>query len=217
MTDLLILAALLVDLRSDPSATGEAGRIAAESAYARLHGRRPPTVRTNSGALRRPGGAFVTVVKGGKVRGCWGSIHASAPDLASEIAAAAAKAMDTDYRHRPINLREWGEIRLIVSVVGPLQRLAPGEAADPMREGLFITSGSRGGVLLPGEARTPRYQREACLLKAGLGAQDAASSFRFETWTAEFDTAGRPSALPGGTEGAVPGGVPAARQGVAAR
>lgn len=195
MISLLSLAAallsggLLSDLRSDPIAGRDAGRIAAAAAHAQLSGRPRPAPETRSPALRRPGGAFVTAVRDGKVRGCWGSIGASTPDLAHEIAAAAAKAMYADYRHRPINRHEWGDLELVVSVVGPLHRLPRGQHPDPLHEGLFITNGSRGGVLLPGEARSARYQRAEVLKKAGLepGAPGAAA-YRFETWTTTIRT-----------------------------
>lgn len=190
----LLGGSLLSELRADPLAAREAGRIAAEAAYAHLTGRLLPNPETRVLALRRPSGAFVTVVRDGKVRGCWGSIGASQPDLAREIAAAAAKAMHLDYRHRPVNIHEWGDLELVVSVVGPLRRLQWGQHPDPIREGLFITTGGRGAVLLPGEARTARYQRAEVLRKAGIRPSDpGAAAFRFETWTASYRVADGPS------------------------
>jgi AMMECR1 domain-containing protein len=187
---LVALGSLLADLRGDPRAASEAGRIAVESARAQLSGASAPRPEPSSEVLKRSGGAFVTVIRNGSVRGCWGSIHPTTPDLAREIASAAAEAMRADYRHRPVNLREWGQIKLIVSIPGALIPLAPGQPTDPRHEGLFITSGGRGGLLLPGEARSFRYQRAECLRKAGLRPRDRATAYRFETWTATVDTAG---------------------------
>ncbi|MBM3270443.1 MAG: AMMECR1 domain-containing protein [Candidatus Sericytochromatia bacterium] len=186
---LILFASLLAELRSDSLAAREAADIALLAARARLAGRAAPAMPPiRSGALRRPGGAFVTVVRDGKVRGCWGSVYASAPDLAREIAGAAAKAVASDYRHRPVSPGEWGQVKLVVSVVGPLRRLQPGERTDPLSEGLLVTSGSRGGVMLPGEARSYRYQRAESLRKAGLAPAAPAASYAFETWVAEVDT-----------------------------
>ncbi|MBM3275579.1 MAG: hypothetical protein FJZ00_10520 [Candidatus Sericytochromatia bacterium] len=50
--------------------------------------------------------------------------------------------------------------------------------------------------MLPGEARSFRYQRAECLKKAGLRPTDRATAYRFETWTATVDTAGLSVKLP---------------------
>jgi hypothetical protein len=68
-----------------------------------------------------------------------------------------------------------------------LRRLARGEQTDPLAEGLLVTDGSRGGVLLPGEARSFSYQRAECLRKAGLRPGARATSYAFETWVAEVE------------------------------
>lgn len=171
-------------LSADSRAPEEAIRIATEAALSALEDRPPVIVSSRSKSLQFAGGAFVTAIQGGRTRGCWGSVYPTTPDLAREIASAGRKAMHADYRHRPIQRREWPTLLLIVSVVRPPRRLQVGETIDPRKEGLFITNGSRGGVVLPKEVGSARRAREICLSKAGLGSKDRWASYAFETWTA---------------------------------
>lgn len=161
----------------------EAHAIAVQAAKAYLfEGKKPKGFPSDlDRRLSIPGGAFVTIAIDGKTRGCWGTVHPQRPTLAEEIAAAAVKALRVDYRHAPIARHEWPELDFYVSLVGPLEPVGNPAAIRPKYDGLFVTSGSRGGVLLPGEAKTARWQVAECRRKAGLRPGEPAVMFRFPT------------------------------------
>lgn len=129
--------------------------------------------------LKRPGAVFVTVTEHGKTRGCWGSLDPQCRTLAEEIAQHTRKALSLDYRFPPVNPLELGFLSFYVSLVGPLEPVERG--LNPLREGLFVTDGSRGALLLPGEAKTARWAEAECRRKAGLGPDAPARLFRFRT------------------------------------
>jgi len=169
--------------QNDRSLAREAHAIAVEAAKAYLfEGKKPTDLPPDlDKRLKVPGGAFVTIAIDGKTRGCWGTVHPQRPMLAQEIAAAAVKALRVDYRHRPISRDEWPELDFYVSLVGPLEPVRDAASIRPKYDGLFVTSGSRGGVLLPGEAKTARWQVAECRRKAGLKPGEPAVMFRFPT------------------------------------
>lgn len=161
----------------------EAHALAVQAARAYLFdGRKPKGLPPKlDRRLEVPGGAFVTITLDGRTRGCWGTVHPQRPTLAQEIAEAAVKALRVDYRHDPIATHEWSRLRFYVSLVGPLEPVSDPASIRPKYDGLFVTSGSRGGVLLPGEAKTARWQVAECRRKAGLKPHEPAMLFRFPT------------------------------------
>ncbi|MNL40857.1 hypothetical protein D3C87_1632350 [compost metagenome] len=94
---------------------------------------------------------------------------------------AAVKALRYDYRHPPISRHEWERLDMFVSLVGPLMPVAQPGGLSPMREGLFVTARGRGAILLPGEAKSVRYQVAECRRKAGLKPHEPILMFRFPT------------------------------------
>lgn len=191
ITSLLSLLALaqgafalpLEAYRHDRMLAKEAHSLAMRAAHDYLfRGQRPSKDRLlHDRLLKVPGGVFVTITRNGKTRGCWGAVHPQHATLAEEIAAASVKALRYDYRHRPIARSEWPELRFYVSLVGPMTPVASAAELSPLRQGLFVTARGRGGVLLPGEARTVRYQLAECRKKAGLGPREPALMYRFAT------------------------------------
>lgn len=131
--------------------------------------------------LLAAGGVFVTYAQQGATRGCWGTVHPQQPTLAEAIGVAAIKALRYDYRHPPISGNEWERLDMFVSLVGPLTPAVHPGALSPMREGLFVTARGRGAVLLPGEARSARYQVAECRRKAGIKPGEPVLMFRFPT------------------------------------
>lgn len=169
--------------RNDRNLAREAHGLAIEAARAYLfEGKRPSSAPASvDRRLKVPGGAFVTITRDGQTRGCWGTVHPQRPTLAQEIAAAAVKALRVDTRHAPIAAHEWPHLAFHVSLVGPLEAVSDPATIRPGVDGLFVTSGSRGGVLLPGEARTARWQVAEARRKAGLKPGEPAMLFRFPT------------------------------------
>lgn len=130
-----------------------------------------------------PFGLFVTVVKEGKVRGCFGFMDAVGDSLETMIAEAAYGAARLDVRHKPISPAELNDLEIILSFVGPTQAVESILAVDPKTQGLLVRAGTRSAVLLPGEARTARWQVAEARRKANIAPHEAVHLFRFPTVT----------------------------------
>ncbi|RUM87685.1 MAG: AMMECR1 domain-containing protein [Thermodesulfatator sp.] len=121
-------------------------------------------------ALREPRGAFVTLKKGGKLRGCIGSFEATSPlyRVVEEMAQAAAF---NDPRFPPLAPEELERVEIEISVLSPLRPGRP-EEVEVGRHGVYLVQGVFRGVLLPQVAVEQGWDRETFLdhvcLKAGL-------------------------------------------------
>jgi AmmeMemoRadiSam system protein A len=140
--------------------------------------------------LQQPGGAFVTLRRrGGRLRGCIGQLPSKEP-LVAVVAHCAKAATLEDPRFSPLTPQELSEIEIEISVLSPLESIAPGQI-EPGRHGLVVTRGSSRGVLLPQVAAqfhwsAERFLEETCE-KAGLERdawKDAAT--HIEAFTAEI-------------------------------
>lgn len=130
-----------------------------------------------------PFGVFVTAVRDRKVRGCFGRLDPGGGSLAEMVIEAAHGAARLDVRNRPISPGELREMDLIVSLVGPTEPIEGTGALDPWTMGLLVRADSRSAVLLPGEARTARWQVAESRRKAGIAPSEPVQMFRFPTIT----------------------------------
>jgi AmmeMemoRadiSam system protein A len=123
-----------------------------------------------AGELAVPAGAFVTLRREGRLRGCVGRIEPVDP-LAAVVAYCAHAAALEDRRFPPVAAEELSALEIEVSVLSPLRPAAPHEV-EIGRHGVRIRQGAVQGVLLPevpvrfGWDRE-RFLAEACA-KAGL-------------------------------------------------
>jgi len=133
-------------------------------------------------------GAFVTIKKRGELRGCIGTLECRR-SLAEEIARVAVSAAREDPRFPPVTEAELPDLRVEISVLGPLERIDPADAAaiEVGRHGLVVEQGRRRGLLLPQVAPEwgwdrPTFLAHACR-KAGLPPdawRHGAAVYRFE-------------------------------------
>lgn len=145
--------------------------IARESIKHALAGSPFPGNRVKGKGLREPRGAFVTLKQRGALRGCIGYIHPVKPLYETVADAARAAALD-DPRFTSLTSGELKDVDIEVSVLEPLRRITAAAEIEPGRHGLYITRGSRSGLLLPQVARehhwdTITFLEETCI-KAGL-------------------------------------------------
>jgi AmmeMemoRadiSam system protein A len=133
-------------------------------------------------------GAFVTLHRGGQLRGCIGQVE-SPDSLAETIVRAAIGAALHDSRFPAIEADEVSILDIEISVLSPLELIAP-EAILIGRHGLMVANGEHHGLLLPQVASerkwsTQRFLEETCA-KAGLP-RDAwrESTTRIFAFTAE--------------------------------
>lgn len=116
-------------------------------------------------------GAFVTIHKKGKLRGCIGYIVGvkTLPETIIDMAIASAF---KDPRFPPLKKEEFNEIDIEISVLTPIQKVEKIEEIEVGRDGLIISNGYRQGLLLPQVATEYGWNREQFLehtcYKAGL-------------------------------------------------
>ena len=133
-------------------------------------------------------GVFVTLKRRGELRGCIGTLQCRAA-LAEEVARTARESATQDPRFPPVSPDEVTELSVEISVLGPLEPIAPA-APDAIvigRHGLVVEHGMRRGLLLPQVATEwgwtiEQFLRQTCR-KAGLPDDDwqrAAQVYRFE-------------------------------------
>jgi len=130
----------------------------------------PPRGR---GALAELRGAFVTLERRGRLRGCVGQLEPVEP-LTQTVAHCAVSAANEDTRFSPVTASEVPELEIEISALTPLAPIAP-EQIEIGKHGLFIHSGRAQGLLLPQVAverkwSATRFLEETCE-KAGLPRQ----------------------------------------------
>jgi len=145
-------------------------QIARASIQAELAGKKPPAAK-GQGALEEKRGAFVSLKKRGHLRGCIGFIEAKKP-LAKTVEEMAIAAAFQDPRFEPLKKEELKDLRLEISVLTPLRRVADVGEIEVGIHGLYIRKGVRAGLLLPQVAMEYGWDRDTFLretcCKAGL-------------------------------------------------
>ena len=133
-------------------------------------------------------GAFVTLKRGGRLRGCIGTFRPSGPlyETISDMALAAAL---HDPRFPAVTLEELDRLEFEISVLSPLKKVDDVSKIEVGRHGLFVSHGMNSGVLLPQVAVEYGWDRERFLeetcAKAGLHAAAWKDGAEIETFEAE--------------------------------
>jgi AmmeMemoRadiSam system protein A len=102
--------------------------------------------------MQEPAGAFVTIRRQGKLRGCIGTIEPVCASLAEEVIRNAILAATEDHRFAAIGRSELPELEIKVDVLTEPEPVDSEADLDPKRYGLIIQSKShplRRGLLLP--------------------------------------------------------------------
>lgn len=122
--------------------------MARESVQARLAGRDWAKPASVPPLLAEKRGAFVTLKKKGRLRGCIGHIVGTQP-LYLTVAAMAQAAAFEDPRFLPLKPEEFPDLEFEISVMSPLEKLADPGQVEVGRHGLILRRGVRQGLLLP--------------------------------------------------------------------
>ena len=145
--------------------------IAKNAIAAKINHRETPELNIDSDNLRLKRGAFVTLKKQGRLRGCIGYIKAYKPlwKTVQEMAVAAAF---HDPRFPSLRAEEIQQLTFEISVLSPLKRIADVNDIEVGRHGLYIIRRHHSGLLLPQVATEYKWDRETFLEetchKAGL-------------------------------------------------
>lgn len=137
---------------------------------AHLAGSAPPPLPVGRPALEEVRGCFVTLRRGGELRGCIGHPHARRP-LAEAVRELAVSAASEDSRFPPVARDELARLEVELSVLTPLERIDPRDVVVG-RHGLVVRANGRSGLLLPQVATERGWDSQAFLAatcrKAGL-------------------------------------------------
>jgi len=151
----------------------------------RLQGKPLPSLSSDSGAAQEKRGAFVSLKKQGRLRGCIGYIEARKP-LAQAVSDMALAAAFNDPRFPPLKREELADLDIEISVLTPLKKINDINDIKVGQHGLYVVRGFQSGLLLPQVATEYRWDRltflkETCY-KAGLPA-DAWKDEKTEIYT----------------------------------
>ena len=130
----------------------------------------------------RRAGAFVSIHKQGRLRGCIGTIAPTRDSLAEEIIHNAISAASRDPRFDPIRPDELPWLEINVDVLGEPEDIASEAELDVKRYGVIVRKGHRRGLLLPDleGVDTVRQQVDIARQKAGIGPKEKVELQRFE-------------------------------------
>jgi AmmeMemoRadiSam system protein A len=139
---------------------------------AHFRGQPPPRLASDRAeGFGEPRALFVTLRRGGKLRGCIGTL-APEGDLSRTVPKFAMRAALEDPRFPPLVSEELAECDIEISVLTAPARLENPEEIVIGRDGLIIETRGRSGLLLPQVATEWGFDRERFLAevsrKAGL-------------------------------------------------
>ena len=138
-----------------------------------LDGKRIAEPASLTATLRQKCGAFVSLHKQGRLRGCIGHFGEDVPlhEIVAEMARAAAF---EDPRFMPVTRDELEDIDIEISVLTPMRRIESLDEFELHRHGIYIRKGYRSGTFLPQVADEVNWTKEEfvghCAQdKAGIG------------------------------------------------
>jgi len=138
-------------------------------------------------ALKKNMGAFVTLKKGGRLRGCIGSLQPVQP-LFQAVISNAVNAALRDRRFRPVGESELGELEIEVSVLSVPVEVGSHEDIEIGCHGIIFEKNGRRSTFLPHVAPAQGWDKVQTLdhlsLKAGLSRKAWESGAKFKVYTA---------------------------------
>ena len=131
-----------------------------------------PEIKESDPLFNKELGAFVTLHKGGRLRGCIGNIIGRGP-LYLTVRSMAVESATGDPRFPKVTLNELDDIDIEISVLSELEKTTDINQIEMGVHGVLIRKGFSSGVFLPQVATETGWSREEflsrlCADKAGL-------------------------------------------------
>lgn len=115
-----------------------------------------------SGIMKEHYGAFVTLKKDGKLRGCIGRFDPSLT-LYQTIAEMAIAAATRDSRFEAVSTQELDQIEIEISILTPLKKIYSIDQVQLGKHGIYIRKGLYSGTFLPQVATDTNWTKEEFL------------------------------------------------------
>lgn len=127
-------------------------------------------------------GTFVSIKKGGELRGCIGTIQATQRNVAEEIIHNAIHAATRDPRFEPIDESELPDLVYSVDILKEPHKIDSLDQLNVKKYGVIVSRDYRRGLLLPDleGVDTPADQVAIALRKAGISQNESYEMQRFE-------------------------------------
>jgi AmmeMemoRadiSam system protein A len=144
-------------------------------------------------SLREPRAVFVTLRRGGALRGCTGTLEPQGP-LVSEVARIAHRTAFDDPRFAPLRADELDDLDIHLSILGPSEPFAVRSEAEllaglrPGTDGLVLVDGPHSATFLPAVWESlpdPADFVRELKRKAGLAPDHWSPTLRFERYRVE--------------------------------
>ncbi len=118
-------------------------------------------------------GAFVTLYKDGKLRGCIGRFTTDIP-LCNVIRDMAVSSATEDTRFKPVTSDEVNNLKIEISVLSAMKKIKSIDEIELGKHGIYIKKGLMSGTFLPQVATETKWTKEELLShcakdKAGMG------------------------------------------------
>jgi AmmeMemoRadiSam system protein A len=144
----------------------------------------------HTSSLREPRAVFVTLRRGGNLRGCTGTLEPQGP-LVSEVARVAHRTAFDDPRFAPLRADELDDLDIHLSILGPTEPFPVRSEAEllaalrPGVDGLVLSDGPRRATFLPAVWESlpdPAAFLRELKRKAGLAPDHWSPTLRFERY-----------------------------------
>ena len=132
--------------------------------------------------LDEKAGAFVSIHKFGRLRGCIGTILPTTGSLAEEIIRNAVSAVSEDNRFDPVEEEELPWLDINVDVLTPPERISSESELDVKKYGVIVECGYKRGLLLPDldGVDTVEQQISIAMRKGHIAPGSSIDLYRFE-------------------------------------
>ncbi|MDD5145356.1 MAG: AmmeMemoRadiSam system protein A [Candidatus Pacebacteria bacterium] len=131
--------------------------------------------------LEKKAGAFVTLEKNGKLRGCIGTYLPTRNNVAEEIIYNAISAATEDYRFDTVQADELPQLSYTVYILNEPGLISDIKELNPKKFGIIVRSGRKCGLLLPDleGVDTVEEQISICCQKGGIDPKEKISIYKF--------------------------------------
>jgi len=132
--------------------------------------------------MKERAGVFVSLKKGGILRGCIGTIEAKKPTVAEEVIENAIASATHDPRFLPVTPDELVDLEYSVDILGAPEQVWDIRALDPKKYGVIVEGDGRLSLLLPDieGIDTVEQQLDAARRKAGIRPETPLKVYRFK-------------------------------------